>query len=100
MPFIALTATATTKVRQDISQSLRLRNPEMICTDFDRPNLFLSASFRYSAQDDMETADSVFDDFKKLMVRDGLNFKFEGSTIIYCPTRKRTEEITLVLKRK
>ncbi|CAH0386801.1 unnamed protein product [Bemisia tabaci] len=99
VPFIALTATATTKVRQDISQSLRLRNPEMICTDFDRPNLFLSASFRYSAQDDMETADSVFDDFKKLMVRDGLNFKFEGSTIIYCPTRKRTEEITLVLKR-
>ncbi len=39
LPVTALTATATTDVRQDIQTQLRLREPAEILTGFDRPNL-------------------------------------------------------------
>src|ERR1041385_6873643 len=38
---IALTATATTKVRADISEQLGLSNPRFLVAGFDRPNLAL-----------------------------------------------------------
>src|SRR5688572_23565736 len=40
-PTIALTATATRKVARDIARSLRLRDPLVIRTGIERPNLFL-----------------------------------------------------------
>lgn len=38
-PILALTATATGKVRHDIQQMLGLLDPRMVLTSFDRPNL-------------------------------------------------------------
>jgi len=38
-PVLALTATATPRVRQDILKSLRMREPEVVVTSFNRPNL-------------------------------------------------------------
>jgi len=38
-PVLALTATATPRVRQDIRTSLRMRDPEVVVTSFNRPNL-------------------------------------------------------------
>lgn len=38
-PILALTATATDKVRYDIRQMLGLIDPRMVLTSFDRPNL-------------------------------------------------------------
>ena len=38
-PVLALTATATPRVRQDILISLKMRSPEMVVTSFNRPNL-------------------------------------------------------------
>ncbi|MDP9424611.1 MAG: RecQ family ATP-dependent DNA helicase [Actinomycetota bacterium] len=38
-PVLALTATATPRVRQDILRSLRMRDPEIVVTSFNRPNL-------------------------------------------------------------
>ena len=38
-PVLALTATATPKVRQDIMRSLRMRDPHVEVTSFNRPNL-------------------------------------------------------------
>src|ERR671910_372598 len=38
-PVLALTATATPRVRQDILLSLKLRSPEVVVTSFNRPNL-------------------------------------------------------------
>ena len=43
-PTIALTATATEKVAADIVRSLRLRDPLIIRTGIERPNLFLAAT--------------------------------------------------------
>ena len=38
-PVLALTATATPRVREDILRSLRMRSPEVVVTSFNRPNL-------------------------------------------------------------
>ena len=40
-PLLALTATATPWVRQDVIQRLGLRAPDVVVRDMDRPNLFL-----------------------------------------------------------
>jgi Werner syndrome ATP-dependent helicase len=42
VPFLAVTATATSEVERDICVSLKLRDPFLLCTGFDRPNLYLS----------------------------------------------------------
>jgi ATP-dependent DNA helicase RecQ len=39
LPFMALTATATTRVRDDIIRQLRLRDPSIHVASFNRPNL-------------------------------------------------------------
>lgn len=38
-PVLALTATATPRVREDILRSMRLRDPKVVVTGFNRPNL-------------------------------------------------------------
>lgn len=39
IPIIALTATATPKVRDDITKNLQMRDPEVFISSFNRPNL-------------------------------------------------------------
>ena len=39
VPIMALTATATERVRGDILQQLKLRDPQCYVASFDRPNL-------------------------------------------------------------
>jgi RecQ family ATP-dependent DNA helicase len=41
IPIMAVTATATTLVKEEISRSLNLKNPVVITANFDRPNLYL-----------------------------------------------------------
>ncbi|KAH0628498.1 hypothetical protein JD844_009771 [Phrynosoma platyrhinos] len=41
VPIIALTATASPSIRKDIIDCLHLKNPQITCTSFDRPNLYL-----------------------------------------------------------
>ncbi|XP_071158281.1 bifunctional 3'-5' exonuclease/ATP-dependent helicase WRN-like [Mytilus edulis] len=89
IPIMALTATATQEVRRDICRSLNLKDPVTTCTGFDRPNLFLSVSSK---------SGDPSKDLKTHMTRNGSKFEFEGSTIIYCPTKKATMETTAVLK--
>ena len=42
-PLVALTATATKRVREDVVDLLGLRDPELVVTGFDRPNLRLAS---------------------------------------------------------
>lgn len=89
VPIMALTATATPEVRLDICKSLKLKNPVITCTGFDRPNLFLSVS--------MKSGDIALD-LKTEMEEQGKKYTFSGPTIIYCPTKKITETVARVVK--
>lgn len=61
------------------------RNAQVTCTTFDRPNLFLAVSLKGT---------NVFQDIEKLLIRGpGLTYKFPGPTIIYCPTKKKSEKV-------
>jgi len=79
-PIVALTATASPPVREDIIDRLGLRDPEVIVTGLDRSNLFLESVHC----PDEETR------WRRLLAR------LQASTppgIIYAPTRRATEEI-------
>lgn len=83
----AVTATATPQVRQDIVQRLRLREPRVHVTGFDRPNL------NYTCHDYTDEArkDAALVEFVR---------KRLGSGIVYCSTRKRTEAICALLEER
>ncbi|XP_069111387.1 bifunctional 3'-5' exonuclease/ATP-dependent helicase WRN-like isoform X1 [Argopecten irradians] len=87
VPIMALTATATPEVRRDICKSLNLRNPLQVCTGFDRPNLYLSVSMKTNQVDDIRSQ----------MIKKGSSYEFDGPTIIYCPTKKATMDLSQCL---
>lgn len=83
VPFAAFTATATTQVKEDIEQQLRLQEPYTYIASFDRPNLYFSV---------IETRKKSADVFRFI--------DKEGSTIIYCNTRKNVETVHSNLVKK
>lgn len=78
VPLIALTATATKKVKDDILEQLKLRDAFISISGFDRPNLNVSVVEKKNA-------------FPKLV--DLLTKYKKESVIIYCFSRKETETI-------
>lgn len=83
-PIIALTATATPYVQEDIITQLGLREARRFVRGFDRPNL--SYVVRNSADKEAELRD---------IMKRGADRP--GATIIYCGTRKRVEAIGTML---
>src|SRR3984893_10805729 len=83
---IALTATATPEVRRDIIRELALRDPEIIITGFDRPNLHY---FVIPVKNDAEKEKRIVEILKK----------HEGLAVIYASTRKAVDHLTTVLER-
>ncbi|NXW74399.1 WRN helicase, partial [Hirundo rustica] len=92
IPIIALTATASPSIREDIVKCLNLRNPQVTCTSFDRPNLYLEVG---------QQSGDICRDLKQFLTRKGSSsvYEFEGPTIIYCPTRKATEQVVCALNK-
>lgn len=89
VPFVALTATATNKVRADIVQSLKLQDAFTAISSFDRPNIF------YGVKGLSRTTA-----FKEELAREILkDVDKSGSTIIYCTTVKDVEEVVEALQR-
>jgi ATP-dependent DNA helicase RecQ len=82
---IALTATATDNVRRDIVEQLDLHDPRTFITGFARENLYYEVQ---SPRGEKSKGESL------------LKFLREtpGSGIIYCSTRKRTEEVAEIIK--
>lgn len=78
VPFIALTATATERVRRDIATQLDLNEPQIFIASFDRANL------NYTVRPKRNTFDALLDLLEKYR---------EESSIIYCFSRKDTELI-------
>jgi len=83
LPVVALTATATPLVRDDIINVLGLKNPLLVQTTFDRPNLFIKV---------VQKSKSVQDDLLPLLVDAG------GACIIYCQSRNGTDKVVELLK--
>ena len=84
-PAIALTATATKPVRDDILAELGLRQPKVFISSFNRPNLTYS----------VEPKETSLAPLLALLK------KHRGeSAIIYCTTRKSTEEMAHNLSRQ
>ncbi len=86
-PCLALTATATVKVQDDICDKLELRAPLRVVTGFRRPNL------RFSVQPCASKSDKL-DVLERL-----LNEHTSGSVLIYCATRRHVEELAGTLSR-
>lgn len=84
-PTIALTATATPEVREDIARQLALREPRTVITGFDRTNL------SYHVLPARNDADK-----DALLVRTLRDH--EGLAVVYAPTRKAVERITQALQ--
>ena len=76
--WLALTATATERVRADIEAQLCLRTPARFVASFDRPNIFLEVRRRTRPVDQILELAAEFP---------------SGSGIVYCFSRARAEEI-------
>jgi ATP-dependent DNA helicase RecQ len=85
VPMIALTATADRVTRQDILTQLRLRDARTFVSSFDRPNLSLNV---LPGQKRFE------------QVLEFIHLRPEQPGIIYCLSRKSTEELTFKLQAK
>lgn len=83
VPIIALTATADKSTKDDIIAQLELDNPQQLTDSFDRPNISLS----------------VLPGIKRLeKIKEFLSDKPNQSGIIYCLTRKQTENLSKKLQ--
>ncbi len=80
-PVLALTATATPKVKEDICEKLQLRNPAVFVKSFARANLSYSV---------------VEGENKLSRIRQILD-RVPGSAIIYCRNRRQTKDIAGLL---
>lgn len=83
MPVIALTATATPKVQEDIQKNLGMTDAKVFKSSFNRPNLFY------------EVRPKV--DVEKEIIR-FIKARPHQSGIIYCLSRKKVEELSELLR--
>lgn len=84
VPIIALTATATPKVQQDIMKNLGMENAAIFKSSFNRDNLYYEVR--------PKTSNVMKDMIKYIKATNG------KSGIIYCLSRKKVEEIAGILK--
>ena len=81
-PVIALTATATPKVRSDIQKNLGIMDARVFKSSFNRPNLY------YEVRDKVDTKRDIIKFIRQHPGKSG---------IIYCLSRKKVEELAELL---
>lgn len=84
-PTVALTATASPLVREEIIERLNMRQPQVIVHGFDRPNIWLGVETFYDEASKR----------KALLERVG---EEEKPGLVYVATRKHAEEIAQALR--
>jgi ATP-dependent DNA helicase RecQ len=84
VPVLALTATATERVRQDIIEQLQLRQPQLYLGSFNRPNLHYEVRPKHK---------HTYSDLV------GFIRQQAGAGIIYCLSRRRVDELVVKLQR-
>lgn len=82
VPVIALTASATPKVQQDIIERLRMKDHNVFQQSFKRPNLSYSA-FKVDSK-----INKVIEVIKNV----------PGSSIVYCRNRRQTQNVAQLLR--
>ncbi|MDQ6624534.1 MAG: DNA helicase RecQ [Verrucomicrobiota bacterium] len=82
VPTMALTATATTRVREDILKQLKLRDPQCYVASFDRPNLTYRVVPKAQPYDQLLAF---------------LQARPDESGIVYCASRKTTDSLAAKL---
>ncbi len=87
VPIIALTATATARVRKDIAQQLRLKDPAICVSSFNRQNLYYEV-----IQKEKKAYAQLIKTIQRHQGQD------KGSGIIYCLSRKHVNEVTQKLQ--
>jgi ATP-dependent DNA helicase RecQ len=96
IPVLALTATATPEVTQDIIAQLGMESPQLVRGSFFRPNLHLSAYRKGATNSKARTrASSVAEQIHELVsARPGV------SGIVYCISRKAVESTATLLRQR
>ncbi len=87
VPVLALTASATPTVLDDIAKNLKLVKPERLVHGFYRPNLYYQ----------VESCDD--EDIKDNWLLQSLKQFPTGRVLVYCGTRKVTEETAALVQR-
>ncbi len=82
-PIIALTATATPKVQEDIQKNLGMQDAKVFKDSFNRPNLF------YEVRPKIDVDKEIIKFIKNNPNKSG---------IIYCLSRKKVEEVAQILQ--
>lgn len=85
VPTIALTATADEKTRRDICHQLRLKDPNIFVSSFDRPNIRYMLEER---KNEIKQLDQFIKDSHP-----------EETGIVYCLSRKKVEQVTEQLQK-
>ncbi|MBL7720095.1 MAG: RecQ family ATP-dependent DNA helicase [Flavipsychrobacter sp.] len=82
VPLLALTASATPEVQQDIVQQLRLKQPTIITESFRRSNIYYE--IQYSENKVQDTVQAI---------------NPGECTIVYCRSRRQTEQVSRFLEK-
>ncbi|MGH2448159.1 MAG: RecQ family ATP-dependent DNA helicase [Chloroflexota bacterium] len=85
-PILALTATASPLIRDDVLRHLHMKDPKVISSGFDRPNIFLSVE---KFQDESAKREAVFDRVTAA----------EKPGIVYAATHRHVEELAENLRK-
>jgi ATP-dependent DNA helicase RecQ len=85
VPVLALTATADSKTRADIANQLRMSNPEIFISSFDRPNIKYMILDR---DDELKQLDNFIQTHHN-----------DDTGIVYCLSRDKVERVTAALKK-
>jgi ATP-dependent DNA helicase RecQ len=81
VPILGMTATADSAVKADILRTLKMENDKVFVTSFDRPNIYYEVKTKSKGSELKQTLDYIKRNHR------------QSNGIVYCMSRKSTEEI-------
>lgn len=91
---VALTATATRLVQDDIVELLNIPAAQRVVTGFNRPNLSFEVLYAFDTSSKLFLLQTLLNEFKTEQQQHG------GTAIVYTGTRRDTEEVAAFINRE